>query len=260
MLAAEQEAHDPENGYRVDVLIGDRSDGDPRLVLAAYLDTINRIESLVAPAQLLALFGEAARVLRIDGFSTAEAARRVFDLCSRHAREVAGVLDAAAGRYAKELRHGELPEGCTLRLAYGDSPVRIVDRPDEPIMVERANPARSSFPTPSGSNWADVRMQFMDGETVAIKVGEVALTANYTQLGFADGRNTRPNKQWELLRSFASNRGVIAWGGSSADRKNQKRRETLAKMLRGYFNIEGDPIELTSDGDGWRARFEILPD
>jgi hypothetical protein len=40
-----------------------------------------------------------------------------------------------------------------------------------------------------------------------------------------------------------------------ADRRNQKRRERLARSLRAFFRIEGDP--LAACGNGWRTRFMI---
>jgi hypothetical protein len=81
------------------------------------------------------------------------------------------------------------------------------------------------FPTPAGIGWSDVVMRFVDGHSVSVAAGEVTRTLHYAQLGMADGRNARPNRQWELLRAFAQGYGLLTWKSRDADRRNQKRRE-----------------------------------
>jgi len=113
------------------------------------------------------------------------------------------------------------------------------------------------FPTPPDATWGDVSINFKDGFTVSIKVGEASGTYNYTQMGMADERNGNPTKQWKLLESFATARGKFSWGHSDATRKNQKRRETLAENLRVFFRIEGDPFRWTKDDKSWEAYFTL---
>jgi hypothetical protein len=116
------------------------------------------------------------------------------------------------------------------------------------------------FPTPGGIGWSDVVIRFVDGHSVSVAAGEVTRTLHYAQLGMADGRNARPTRQWELLRSFAQSYGVLTWKSRDADRRNQKRREYLARDLKAFFRIEGEPIVLTDDGKGWRTVFRIEAD
>lgn len=116
------------------------------------------------------------------------------------------------------------------------------------------------FPTPAGAAWGDVDIRFKDGHTVSIRVNGAAGVYSYSQMGMADGRNSRPPKQWELLYTFAGIGGTLTWSSKGAGRHNQKRREKLAGDLQRFFRIEGDPFKLTADGKGWRARFSISPD
>ena len=116
------------------------------------------------------------------------------------------------------------------------------------------------FPTPPGSTWGDVSIRFKDGHTVSVKVKSAGGVYNYTQMGMANKKNGEPTKQWELLRTFADEYGVLDWSSKRADRRNQKRREILATNLRDFFRIDGDPFCLTDDGKGWRARFHISSD
>jgi hypothetical protein len=120
--------------------------------------------------------------------------------------------------------------------------------------------AMAFFPTPPTATWRDVRIKFVDGETVSIKVGNASGTFVYSQLGMADGRNAKPTVQWELLIAFARGYGALTWSSSEASRKNQKRREVLAANLKEFFRIDGEPIEYLDESKGWRTLFTIEPD
>jgi hypothetical protein len=113
---------------------------------------------------------------------------------------------------------------------------------------------------PANASWTELRVRFVDGHTVSIKIGRFSQVLNYAQLGFADGRNSRPNKQWELLQTLANNHGMLAWGQPGASRTQQKRRENLALQLKRALPLSGEPIELTEDGKGWRTVFHIESD
>jgi len=116
------------------------------------------------------------------------------------------------------------------------------------------------FDMPSDAKWSDVQIKFIDGHTVSVKVKEVSGKFNYTQMGMVDNRNGNPTVQWELLRSFASGKGTLNWDHPDASHYNKKRKELLAKNLRGFFCIEEDPFRLTNDLKGWEAKFRIIPD
>lgn len=131
------------------------------------------------------------------------------------------------------------------------------------FLAEHAPAARCKspeqpFPTPADARWSDLRIRFVDGETVTVRVRDVCATLNYTQLGMADGRNGRPTRQWELLRIFAQEHGRLDWSSRQAGRRRQKQREVLARQLRTVFRIEGDPFCV--DGNGWRTQFALVPD
>lgn len=116
------------------------------------------------------------------------------------------------------------------------------------------------FPTPPDATWSDVSIRFSDGHTVSIKAKSTSGVFNYTQMGMANKKNGNPTVQWNLLRIFANERGMLQWGSKNAHRLNQKRRELLAANLREFFRIEGDPFRLTDNGKGWQARFLISLD
>jgi hypothetical protein len=117
------------------------------------------------------------------------------------------------------------------------------------------------FATPAGATWAEVQIRFVDGHRVSVQVRDLArVVYSYSDMGMADQRNKNPTRQRDLLREFARGYGVITWDSPAAHRKNQKRRETLAKNLKSFFGIEGEPIELTENRKGWRTAFSLEPE
>ncbi len=116
------------------------------------------------------------------------------------------------------------------------------------------------FPTPPDATWRNVSIRFTDSHTVLVRVKSVSKKCHYAQMEMANKKSSKPTVQWDLLYSFAKERGVLDWSSRHAHRLNQKRREILARNLQSFFRIEGDPFCLTGDGKGWRARFRISPD
>jgi hypothetical protein len=122
VLAAGQEANDPAEAYRVDLLVGERTralgkKGDPQTMIAAYLETANEIEKMNA-LQFFSRFGEASRVLRHIPGNAEATAIQIFDLHRRHAKQVTGVIDKAFADHAAAIRKRELPANCLLRFVY----------------------------------------------------------------------------------------------------------------------------------------------
>lgn len=115
------------------------------------------------------------------------------------------------------------------------------------------------FPTPAEAKWEDVSIRFIDRHSVYIDVQGVTGKYHCTQMGMASKKNAKPTVQWLLLETFAEGYGSLDWRNRKADRKNQKRKETLVANLRRFFRIEGDPFVI--EADGWHAHFTIrLPE
>lgn len=116
------------------------------------------------------------------------------------------------------------------------------------------------FPTPATATWSDLRIKFLDGETVSVKVGNATGRFLFSQMGMADGRTAKPTKQWELLKDFARGLGTMTWSSPGATRKNQKRKESLSDNLKAFFRFDGEPFTLTANGQGWQTNFSLEPD
>ena len=120
VLAAGQEALDPAEAYKVDLLTGERNEGHPRTMIAAYLETASEITKMDA-LRFFSRYGEASRVLRHIADPPDAAAIKIFELHQRHAKQVTSVVDQAIAKYATPIRNRELPASCLLRLVCDSS-------------------------------------------------------------------------------------------------------------------------------------------
>ncbi len=114
---------------------------------------------------------------------------------------------------------------------------------------------------PPNTRWEDITIQFIDGYVVKITAPNFhTIRVDYKDMGFENERKHLPNKQWELLRALADNRGELAWDHIRADRKAKKRKQLLSKSLKGYFQIEEDPFLPYKQAKAYKTRFELIPD
>jgi hypothetical protein len=184
VLAAGEEEADPAAEYRVDLLTGEREDGNPRTMLAAYLETASQIAGMSA-VEFFARYGEASRVLRHAEGDPEATAVRIFNLYREHAREVNNVVDQALARYAAQIRRRELPPSCLLRLVCEAGATEA----QEPEQRDAGRPASGEPPL---------------GENVFRKKGQV------WQVRFACGEDfiLLPSKGAAYLHLLLSNPGV----------------------------------------------------
>ncbi|MBN2291558.1 MAG: 7-cyano-7-deazaguanine synthase [Pirellulales bacterium] len=120
VLAAGVEDHDPAEAYGVDLLTGERAEGEPRTMLAAYVETANDVADMSA-LDFYGQFGEASRVLRHLNGSPDSAALQLFELHRQHAKNVVEVVEHAISRHRREIRKRLLPDSCLLRLVCDSS-------------------------------------------------------------------------------------------------------------------------------------------
>lgn len=134
---------------------------------------------------------------------------------------------------------------------------------DRVLPQDAARTATAFFPTPPFATWPEVRIQFRDSHTVAVRVGDAQGIFNFAQMGMANARNNAPTLQWNLLHAFAEGHGALDWSSSGAHRRNQKQKDALSAKLAQFFRIEGAPFEVTPStagrGKGWKTRFALDP-
>lgn len=139
VLAADQALNDPENRYAVELFTGERSEGRPRAMLAAYLETAREVARSDAHT-FFGKFGEAARALRHVGIPAETAAKQIFELYQRHAGEVLRVLTQGIARHADRMVERDLPHSCLIRI------VTSVSEPTDEGSSPNPNPNPTDVP------------------------------------------------------------------------------------------------------------------
>lgn len=152
----------------------------------------------------------------------------------------------------------------------------------------------AQFPTPLGTDWADITIRVTSETRVQIHVGAVIETRTFEELGFGDRRSStkKPRSAWGTLLQLAekggeyeiqkfrdllvgpSSKAVSSLGRDTEQWKQKAAREhavgkkrrteevrmkEIRQHLRALFGLEGDPLPFLRDGDwfGYRAKFQI---
>lgn len=139
VLAADAGKHDPKEAYGVDLLIGERKEGEPKTMMAAYVETANEIVDMSA-LDFFGRFGEAARVLKHLNGSPDTTGLQIYELHRRHAQYITKVIDDAIAQNRSAIRKRQLPSSCLLRLVCDSSGVdtglKYVDPTPDSELVE----------------------------------------------------------------------------------------------------------------------------
>lgn len=107
-------------------------------------------------------------------------------------------------------------------------------------------------------SWKDLKITFISDERIQIVFGDKTLSPNYTEFGFDDRRNGRPNSSWEIFRYLAENGGVVRRAPPGKLWPNtEKAVQGLRKRLRAQFGIDSDPVPYQTK-IGFIAEFKIL--
>lgn len=144
VLAAGVEEHDVRDGYRIDLLTGDRryEELDPAIAYVRFARTIANL----APAQFPAEFPQVSAALNhVPGVSAGVVLERVLGLHQRHARGVLSVIEDATRRHAGDLAAGRLAPGSLLSLCFTRSRVEAAGADTTASMAEFMD--RLSAPT-----------------------------------------------------------------------------------------------------------------
>jgi hypothetical protein len=120
----------------------------------------------------------------------------------------------------------------------------------------------TSFPTPRGATWENVRIR-MDDLGMQVDVLGRRKEFTFQQAGFEEKRRGNvPDRLWILLRQFAIHGGILPSDLSSLPEKvrtNIKQNVSkLGKRLAALFLLDGSPFKDTRVTRRYEARFTIL--
>jgi hypothetical protein len=107
------------------------------------------------------------------------------------------------------------------------------------------------IPTPPGTTWAQVLLEFANDEYLQVTIGRERHVRSFAEMGFADLRKPvpTPSELWGHLRTLAEFGGRIGWDTSRAVAEKDRHRvrkwmSALRQKLRAAFpDISGDPFE-----------------
>jgi 7-cyano-7-deazaguanine synthase in queuosine biosynthesis len=118
ILAAGQDQKDPDEAYKVDLLLDGREPGPDREMALAYIRSASKIGQMT-DVQFFAHFGETSRIVSHFAEPAGTVARRIFELHRRHAAAVCRVFDAGVDANKADIRNGSLPPDCLVSLVAG---------------------------------------------------------------------------------------------------------------------------------------------
>lgn len=115
------------------------------------------------------------------------------------------------------------------------------------------------FPTPSDARWNELKISFIDNESVNITIRDKNTKVTYAEMGFKDKRACKPSSSWHFLKELAGNKGRLTDYPKAIKYKVEKKVSVLRGKLAAYFNISDLPISYikTEDYAGYKTAFEI---
>lgn len=130
---------------------------------------------------------------------------------------------------------------------------------EEKIKSEKLN-TRHRFPyqLPKTTKWESITTKFIDSENVQMVTDKFSYKAHYSEMGFKDGRNLRPNQQWLFLKSLSTHNGETSLDARDFNRKIKKQKQMLADGLKKYFGIDSDPFYLYKQEKIYRIRINLI--
>jgi hypothetical protein len=107
---------------------------------------------------------------------------------------------------------------------------------------EAKNSEDKSMPKDADLKWGGITATFLTETEILFQYGGTSTEKDFTQLGFADGRNGKPRKSWNCFLEASTNDCQILY--SLANRAAvEKDVEFIRKKLRERFpEVGGDPI------------------
>jgi hypothetical protein len=120
ILAASQAHEDPEDAYKIDLLLGGREPGPDREMSLAFVRSASKV-SQMTDVDFFAHYGESSRVLSFFHEPANTVARRIFGLYQRHAAAVRKVFNDGVEANKANIWNGRLTANCLISLIVGQS-------------------------------------------------------------------------------------------------------------------------------------------
>jgi hypothetical protein len=148
-------------------------------------------------------------------------------------------------------------KGASLALAPRVRPVEPpAEPPEEPTPAVETRALRLPLPR----RWEDVKIRYVDGETVSVEIDGKYQRVTHIDMGLARRGSRKATKAWDLLLKCCEGRGRFRWNEFGKFENARQVVARLRKALKAAFGLEKDPFHDFSHDDQWRTRFRAEPD
>jgi hypothetical protein len=108
--------------------------------------------------------------------------------------------------------------------------------------------------------WNQIRISRVDERTVRVDLPTGSFRLTFVDLGMAHPRTRQPTRVWELLLELCEGHGIFhKWSFGKAD-ATKKLVSRLGAKLKTALRMRTSAFHPYRPGEGWRTRFQALPD
>ena len=245
ILAAGLGDHDSQNGYMIDLLTGDRSMDEEIVMAASYVKFAQQFSTLKKEEFISEHPQITSALSSFSGLTTEQAEEQIFNLYSRHARDVLDVLDKGFDDHREKLITGSkaLPSGSLLAVSFNRNKIEAAKQDGYDAQVKETL-----------DKLGRIKIQFhVDSSRIAFKGGYVITGANFQLIeqllpGFREAKSNRSEVPYVSTTELASQLGIIE---ATLYRRVTRFREEVQNQLGLDQGMVEDFIE-NKERDGYR--------
>lgn len=135
------------------------------------------------------------------------------------------------------------------------------------LKPKEIKPTGPKFPykIPSGTQWHNVFIKFLDDEQIEIYIKKLKHITNYKEMGFVGkGKVPEPSEQWIFLKVLAKCNGEITIKDDTAKDTYKQQKYLLTESLKNYFSIDYDPFypyksSSEKSGNSYKIKLTLIP-
>lgn len=120
----------------------------------------------------------------------------------------------------------------------------------------RKNNKRITLPKFPRTDWLKVSITFLGERDILLSDGKNTKPSSFEGLGCDDGRNGRPDDNWDFFLNLTKNDGQTFPVAKKEREKKKKQKQKITDIMRKIFDNDTDPFEKETGGI-YKAKFNI---
>ncbi|RKX18568.1 MAG: hypothetical protein DRP35_09050, partial [Candidatus Zixiibacteriota bacterium] len=238
--------NDPEEMYKTQLFTDTIKKPEDKVMVESYIKHAQLLENIDS-FEFFQRFGEVNRIVSNLNMKSSIAAEKILKLHRRHGSQAIKVIETQIKKNADIIARKEVKQNSLLQMILNQSGKN-----------NKNHPLSHQFPIPEDTQWNDIFIEIFSKDSAKIKVNGKVLTFTAIDMGFRDRRKgDLPNKQWDLLVSFAESDGVLNWNSPNPKRAAQKDIQTLKRILCTFFQLTEPPIHRYNPQTGYVTKFKL---